>query len=146
MHNRSATVSPSDATDTALDWSVAFVEPDSEWATGKTVTDYVTVTPTADGASTAAVECKQAFGEQIVVTCKSRSNAAVSASCSVDYTQKLLGSKLWIGGPQGGPNTVFTESNEVFTLYRATMSSAPMDADVSFAYSEIGRASCRERV
>ena len=71
-----ATVSPSDATDTALDWSVAFVEPDSEWATGKTVTDYVTVTPTADGASTAAVECKQAFGEQIVVTCKARSNAS----------------------------------------------------------------------
>ena len=132
-----ATVSPSDATNTALDWSVAFVEPDSEWATGKTVTDYVTVTPTADGASTAAVECKQAFGEQIVVTCKARSNAAVSASCSVDYTQKLLGSKLWIGGPQGGPNTVFTESNEVFTLYRATMSSSPWDADVSFAYSAL---------
>lgn len=132
-----ATVSPSDATDTALDWSVAFVEPDSEWATGKTVTDYVTVTPTADGASTAAVECKQAFGEQIVVTCKARSNAAVSASCSVDYTQKLLGSELYIGGPQGGPSTTFTESNEVFTLFRATMSYTPFNADVSFGSSKL---------
>lgn len=132
-----ATVSPSDATNIALDWSVAFVEPDSEWATGKTVTDYVTVTPTADGASTAAVECKQAFGEQIVVTCKARSNADVSATCSVDYTQKLLGSELWIGGPQGGPNTTFTESDNVFLLLRATMSSNPFDSDVSFGSSKL---------
>lgn len=134
-----ATVSPSDATDTALDWSVAFVEPDSEWATGKTVTDYVTVTPTADGASTAAVECKQAFGEQIVVTCKARSNAAVSASCSVDYTQKLLGSKLVLAGlsSYGGPSDTFEEGSGVVTMRRARPSSSPADISVDFGYSKM---------
>ena len=134
-----ATVSPSDATNTALDWSVAFVEPDSEWATGKTVTDYVTVTPTADGASTAAVECKQAFGEQIVVTCKARSNAAVSASCSVDYTQKLLGSKLVLAGlsSYGGPSDTFEEGSGVVTMLRARPSSSPADISVDFGYSKM---------
>ncbi len=123
-----ATVSPSDATDTALDWSVAFVEPDSDWATGKTVTDYVTVTPTADGASTAAVECKQAFGEQIVVTCKARSNAAVSASCSVDYTQKLLGSELVVGTLDfTGGCPVLNESSGVVVLYNASSSANSMN-------------------
>ncbi len=123
-----ATVSPSDATDTALDWSVAFVEPDSEWATGKTVTDYVTVTPTADGASTAAVECKQAFGEQIVVTCKARSNAAVSASCSVDYTQKLLGSELVVGTLYfAGYCPVLNESSGVVVLSNATPNAKSID-------------------
>ena len=42
-----ATVEPSYATKTAVDWSVSFANPESEWATGKTVTDYVKITPTA---------------------------------------------------------------------------------------------------
>lgn len=112
-----ASIEPADATDTALDWSVAFVNADSAWATGKTVTDYVAVTPTADGAFTAAVECKQAFGEQIVITCKARGNDKVSASCSVDYTQKLLGSELVIGTRYlYGSCPVFNESSGVVTL------------------------------
>ena len=134
-----ATVSPSDATDTALDWSVAFVEPDSEWATGKTVTDYVTVTPTADGAPTAAVECKQAFGEQIVVTCKARSNAAVSASCSVDYTQKLLGSELVVGTLYfAGGCPVLNESSGVAVLYNASPSARSIEMDsVNYGNSKL---------
>lgn len=63
-----ATVLPEKASNKAVDWAVSFVNPSSAWATGKTVTDYVTVTPTADGALTANVECLQAFGEQIKVT------------------------------------------------------------------------------
>lgn len=84
-----ATVTPQEATEKAVDWSVAFVNPSSEWATGKTVTEYVTVTPTADGALTANVECLQAFGEQIKVTVTSRSDESKTASCTVDYAQRL---------------------------------------------------------
>ena len=62
---------------------MSFVNPSSSWASGKTVTDYVTVTPTSDGALTANVECKQAFGEQIKVTVTSRENTNVYASCTV---------------------------------------------------------------
>ena len=84
-----ATVEPIEAMDKSVDWSIAFANPTSAWANGKTVTDYVTVTPTEDGALTATVECLQAFGEQIVVTCTSRNNPDVSAACTVDYEQKF---------------------------------------------------------
>ena len=84
-----ATITPENATNKAVDWTIAFVNAESEWATGKTVTDYVTVTPTADGALTANVECLQAFGEQVRVTVTSRDNTAVKANATVDYTEKL---------------------------------------------------------
>ena len=46
-----ATIQPSDALNKAVDWSVAWANASSAWADGKTVTDYVTVTPTSDGAA-----------------------------------------------------------------------------------------------
>ena len=77
--------------------TIAFVNAESEWATGKTVTDYVTVTPTADGALTANVECLQAFGEQVRVTVTSRDNTSVKANATVDYTEKLSAVKATFG-------------------------------------------------
>ena len=84
-----ASVYPEKYASAGVDWSVAFANTDSEntWGDNKTVTDYVTVTPTSDGALTATVECVAAFGEQIIVTCTSRNNAYVSATCTVDYQQ-----------------------------------------------------------
>lgn len=92
-----ATITPENATNKAVDWTIGFVNPSSEWANGKTVTEYVTVTPTADGALTATVENLQAFGEQIKVTVTSRDNAAATASATVDYTQKLSSVKATFG-------------------------------------------------
>lgn len=89
-----ATVLPEKASNKAVDWTVSFVNPSSAWATGKTVTDYVTVTPTADGALTANVECLQAFGEQIKVTVTSRNNAEATATCLVDYAERVAGYTL----------------------------------------------------
>ena len=89
-----ATVLPEKASNKAVDWAVSFVNPSSAWATGKTVTDYVTVTPTADGALTANVECLQAFGEQIKVTVTSRNNAEAMATCLVDYAERVSGYTL----------------------------------------------------
>ena len=89
-----ATITPDNATNKAVDWTIAFVNAESEWATGKTVTDYVTVTPTADGALTANVECLQAFGEQIKVTVTSRNNADATATCLVDYAERVSGYTL----------------------------------------------------
>ena len=107
-----ATITPSDATNTALDWSVAFVDPDSEWATGKTVTDYVTVTKSTSG-NTATVECKQAFGEQVIVKCVSLDNPDAYATCTVDYSVKVLSSVF--GGSHvsgiGAPNFSSDKTN-----------------------------------
>ena len=57
-----ATITPSDAANHGVDWTVAWSNPSSIWASGKTVTDYVTVVPTASGAKTATVSCLQPFG------------------------------------------------------------------------------------
>lgn len=92
-----AVIEPADATDKSVDWSVAFVNADSTWASGKTVTDYVTVTPTSDGSLTATVTCKQAFGEQIVVQCVAQDNADASASCTVDFRKRVENVAVSIG-------------------------------------------------
>lgn len=80
-----ATITPSNADDKTVDWSVAWKDSNSTWAKGKTVTSYVTVTPTSDGALTASVSCLAAFGEQIIVTVVPRGNTDISATCTLDY-------------------------------------------------------------
>lgn len=92
-----ATVKPEDAENKAVDWSIAFVNASSAWASGKSVTDYVTVTPSADGALTAVVTNLGEFGEQIKVTVTSRGNPSAKAECTVDYIQKVIEPYLTIG-------------------------------------------------
>lgn len=88
-----ASITPSDALNKEVDWSVAWKNPSSAWAKGKDVTDYVTITPTSDGALTATVECLEAFGEQIVITATSRDNPSAKGSCTADYMQRYLGTE-----------------------------------------------------
>ncbi|MBQ7368689.1 MAG: hypothetical protein IJW60_03150, partial [Clostridia bacterium] len=64
-----------------VDWSVSFVNPASEWAVGKTATDYITVTPETDGALTATVEGWEGFSSDILITATLRANNAVKANC-----------------------------------------------------------------
>lgn len=111
-----ATVEPNYAANKAVDWSVAFVEAGSEWATGKTVTDYVTVTPESDGALKATVKCLKAFGEQIKVTVTSRDNADASASCLLDYKQKLAGGTLKINDTSYSYEELFSAESVDFPI------------------------------
>lgn len=92
-----ATILPDSAIDKSVDWEISFKNPSSEWATDKVVTDYVTVTPTSDGALTANVECLQAFGEQIIVKVVSRDNPLATSTCQIDYAQKVTGVTLKLG-------------------------------------------------
>lgn len=104
-----ATVKPDyDYVDKTVDWSVAFVNPASEWATGKTVTDYVTVTPTGDGALTATVQCLQPFGEQIKITVTSRDNPNAKADCTVDFSARNIGLHFEVTNASGETITVET--------------------------------------
>ncbi len=87
-----AVVEPADASDKNVVWSIAWKNSESTFASGKTVTDYVTITPTSDGALTARAVCKQAFGEQIIISVKPvKGDSTVRANCTVDYVQKFLG-------------------------------------------------------
>lgn len=83
-----ATITPADANLQTVTWAVAWKNASSTWATGKTATDYVTVTPNG---LKATVTCLQAFGEQVVVTVTSVDNSSATASCNVDYVEKVLG-------------------------------------------------------
>lgn len=70
------------------DWSINFVDPTSEWATGKSVTDYVTITVVESDLHIVDVNCSQPFKEQIIIRLSSRLNSNVTATCTVDYKQK----------------------------------------------------------
>lgn len=108
-----ATITPSNATNKEVDWAIAFKNPDSEWATEKNIDDYVTVTPTSDGALTATVTCKAAFGEQIELTVTSRSNPEAYAVASVDYAKRLQSASVTVSGNE---NYIFDASSSAVTI------------------------------
>lgn len=93
-----ATVYPADAANKLLDWTVSFKNASSTWASGKKVTDYVTVTPSSDGALTAVVQNIAAFGEQVVVKVTSRDNTAAYATLNVEYLQRTTGYSFAVDG------------------------------------------------
>lgn len=75
-----ATVLPETAENKAVDWSV-------EWDNTENTTDvteYVTVTPLADGSTTATVTCYKAFTGNIIITVTTRENG-YSATCVVSF-------------------------------------------------------------
>lgn len=118
-----ATVYPADAANKAIDWSVSFTDAGDEWASGKTVTDYVTVTPTSDGALTATVENIAAFGEQITVKATSRDNSSAYATCTVEYLQRTTGYTLTMDGKTY--STTGTKVNEATPTFAETKSATP---------------------
>lgn len=127
MVHLTATVEPEDAEDKRVDWTIAFANPASTWATGKTVTEYVTVTPTEDGALEADVKGLKAFGEQIVITCTSRVNPEAKATCTVDYIARYtLNSSITASGDGSADATV---------TIKLTKSDSTIDATNKLSYS-----------
>lgn len=92
-----ASVQPDTATNTAVDWSVEWIDGNNGFASGKNVTDYVTVNPTTNGSLKANLVCRQAFGSQIKVVAVSRDNPSATAQCTVDYVQKVDNVSLSFG-------------------------------------------------
>lgn len=92
-----ATVLPETAINKNVTWSLAFADASASWAQGKTVTDYVTVTADAENSREATVVCKQAFGEQIILTAASVADPSKTATCTIDYAQSLVSYTLSFG-------------------------------------------------
>jgi len=86
-----ATVLPATATNKAVDWSVA-------WADGQSgnVSDYVTVTPSSSGSTTATVKCFQPFTGNVVVTVTTR-ESGYSAECIVTFVG--IPTEINVSGP-----------------------------------------------
>lgn len=81
----SVTYSPSYLTNVKFDYALTFENPSSAWASGKSVSDYMTFTPSSDGALTGTLTCKKAFGEPIILTATSRDYNKVSGTCTLGY-------------------------------------------------------------
>lgn len=101
-YSLTATVTPANATNKTVDWTLAWVNPNSSWAKGKTVTDYASITPSGDGALTASFAVKKAFGEQMKIVCTSRQNTQAKAECTVDYAKRVTAGTLSLNGAQSG--------------------------------------------
>lgn len=77
-----ATVKPEHATNKALNWSVDWVNSQSNWASGKNISDYLTLS--SDGV-TATLTCKAPFGEKANIVAQSVDNANAKATCVIDF-------------------------------------------------------------
>ena len=91
-----ATVTPADITNQGIDWSISWANPTSDWARGKSVPSYVSLTAPGGG-KTANVACLQPFGEKIILRAQSKDNPDVSAECTFDYAQKVTAVDLYFG-------------------------------------------------
>lgn len=74
---------------TNVTWSISWKDRSSTWASGKTVTDYVTVTQSTTNGLQATVTCKQAFGEPAIVKVVPEDNENVNATCQFDYIKRV---------------------------------------------------------
>lgn len=104
-----ATVLPVTAIDKNVTWSVSFANAESEWATGKTAEDYLTVTRSEEDSRTVTLVCNEAFGEQILLTATSVSDPTKSATCTVDFAQQIESVTVRIGNVEtvlGGDTNV----------------------------------------
>lgn len=79
--------------DGTLVWDIHFNDASSEWANGKKVSDYVTITVSEDTQS-AILNCLQPFGEQIIVSVKSMYYDGAVANATIDYIRRLEGFKI----------------------------------------------------
>lgn len=95
-----ATVGPENSgTNTAVEWAIAFADPSHEWAQGKRLSDYVTLTVSGTGLESkqAVVACLQPFGAQIVITVTSVTSPEVQTTRTVDYVRKITDFTLSFG-------------------------------------------------
>ena len=102
VHRLTATLSPAGSTG-QIDWSIAWGDTVGHWvgsswgsdnAEKGEVTEYISLTPTADGALTADVVGLKDFGTQAVITATLRKNPEVKATCAVDYLMRAGSARL----------------------------------------------------
>ena len=133
-----ATVEPdNEAENTGVDWTAAWKNAESVWASGKSVSDYVTLTPGGEDYATSksvTLENLQPFGEQIIIKATARDDPEITATCTADYAQKPVDFTLSFGEVScnfGGDTDVTLEIN-------ANADTAPGGAaDAQFTKSEV---------
>ena len=133
-----ATVEPdNEAENTGVDWTAAWKNAESVWASGKSVSDYVTLTPGGEdyaASKSVTLENLQPFAEQIIIKATARDDPGITATCTADYAQKPVNFSLSFGEVScnfGGDTDVTLEIN-------ANAETAPGGAaDAQFTKSEV---------
>lgn len=94
----SATVIPNTAINKKVDWVVEWASPDSAFATGKNVLEYINVIPDADGSNLVTVECYQTFSTDYIIVKVITRDGGYSATCTVSIDYSAYSMKLENGG------------------------------------------------
>lgn len=102
-----ATISPSNATNKTVQWTIAWENPTDPWAVGKDVTDYVEVNGIG---LKAAIGCKAPFGEEVCVKVVSRDNASAYATITVEFEKDFTLNTLKITDSTTGEETLASGS------------------------------------
>lgn len=97
-----ATVTPPDAINKAINYTAEWENGGVGWASGKSVADYIEVSQVSDGSPEADVRCKQAFGVPVIVSAVVREDEGLRDSCKFNYVRKCVGSDYSIKAVWGG--------------------------------------------
>lgn len=141
-------ITPSNATNKSVDIIGRWKNAQSEWASGKSVTDYLTINQTSDGSLTATGTVLQSFSEPIEIVATLRNQEEITATAQVNYVG-YYSAEFNYGDPfsslydcaylndvklLGG--TIAPDSNNVFTV-RAYLESWVIEAMEEKGYTMV---------
>ena len=126
-----ATVEPSDVELKSFTFTAEWVNPASEWATGKDVSDYFTVTQSGTNSLQATLQCLQPFGEQIKVigTGTSLDDITASAECTIDFAKRIVSATI------SGSNIESVKDGVKLTSSSGLFNATDILSSCSFTYS-----------
>lgn len=123
----SATVSPENATDGTVEWSIKFDD-------GYDTDEYLTLEPTYYGANTVILTCYKPFDYTAIITATSNYDATKTATCSVDYLYQFNPIDLSVTWN----NIVFNSENSIeMDYYYSGYGTVEGDFDYGDLYLEL---------
>lgn len=133
-----ATVEPVGVELKSFVYTVEWVNPESAWATGKTVTDYFTVTQATENSLQATLQCLQPFGEQIKVigTGTSLDDITASAECVIDFARRVIGASVSLKGDGGSAVDTLSFADGSYTFSSDDLYLFFGKDEISLSYSD----------
>ncbi len=116
-----------------LNWSIAFKNANSTWASGKKLSDYVTMT-VAEDTQSITLTCLKAFSEPITVTAVSDENSSATASCQLDYVKRFVEKDTYFDKDEGNAvGGALCLGEEFFTVYDLSVGEGTITPSIEIA-------------
>lgn len=127
-----ASVDSTDSDLNAIEWSTEFANPSSAWATGKKVSDYVTITVDGSDPNKVTVKNTAPFGEVINVVAKAK-YFDVSAKCKLDYIKRIEDATVsFVNKAHGGQSIYLNEKNQLTWTIVPTYGVGTVQGEVTY--------------